>query len=72
MPLRYVSYSDIVFSNHVLQKLDEAAGDICVVVDRDFQAMNAGRTGHPISELELLTLYDRGWGRGTVSKIGKR
>ena len=68
----YVSYSDIVFSEHVLGKLKEAEGDICIIADRDFQAMNAGRTGHPFGELELLTLVERGWGKGTVNRIGKR
>ena len=68
----YVSYSDIVFSEHVLGKLKEAEGDICIIADRDFQAMNAGRTGHPFGELELMTLVERGWGKGTVNRIGKR
>ena len=66
----YVSYSDIVFSGHVLETEGDAY--ICIIADRDIQAMNDGRTGNTFEELELLTLVERGWGKGTVNRIGKR
>lgn len=67
----YVAYSDIVFADSVMQDLREAEGDICIVIDRDFRKIYNGRRGHPYEQCEAVTLYERGWAKGTVDQLGK-
>ena len=67
----YVAYSDIVFADSVMHDLRQAEGDICIVVDRDFRKVYNGRRGHDFSQCEAVTLYDRGWAKGTVDQLGK-
>jgi len=67
----YVAYSDIVFADSVMHDLREAKGDICIVIDRDFRKVYNGRTGHPFEQCEAVTLYERGWAKGTIDQIGK-
>ena len=64
----YFSYADIVFAPEVMAALAAASGDICLVVDRAFRDIYAGRSEHPLEEAEVTSL-DRD---GFVAKIGKR
>lgn len=50
----YMTYSDIVFSESVARKLQQAEGDICVVVDRDFGRNGGSRIDHPFSQVETV------------------
>jgi len=62
------TYADIVFAPHVVTRLMQAAGDICLVVDRRFADVYVGRTEHPLSEAEVCSVGDDGF----VAKVGKR
>jgi len=55
-----VSYSDIVYSAEMVERLQEADGDIVVVVDTDWRERYKGRTDHPTDEAELVVLNERG------------
>jgi choline kinase len=61
-----MTYSDIVFTDSVAQKLEQAEGDICVVVDRDFRRGGGARPNHPFEQVEAVGVED-----GVVSRIGK-
>ena len=55
-----VSYCDIVYPAEIVEKLQEADGDIVLVVDVDWRERYEGRTEHPTDEAELVLLNERG------------
>jgi len=63
-----LTYSDIVFTPPVVQALQAATGDICLVVDRDFADIYVGRTEHPLDEAEVCDLD----AAGRIARVGKR
>jgi len=63
----YFSYSDIIFGQDVMDKLTDAEGDICLIIDKQYSKVYEGRTDHPLEQAELCTL-DKD---GLVSKVGK-
>jgi choline kinase len=62
------TYADIVFTDDVVARLMAAEGDVCLVVDRRFADVYAGRTEHPLAEAEVLAIGSDGF----VSQVGKR
>lgn len=64
----FVTYSDIIFTPEVVQKLTASDGDIALVIDRDFADVYQGRTDHPLQEAEVSDLD----ARGMVRRVGKR
>jgi len=64
----FVTYSDIIFTREVVEKLVATGGDIALVIDRDFADVYRGRTDHPLEEAEVSDLDDR----GLVRRVGKR
>lgn len=63
-----VSYSDIIFTPEVVGALMDTAGDICLVIDREFARIYEGRTEHPLEEAEVADLD----AAGRVARVGKR
>ncbi len=63
-----ISYSDIIFTKAVAQKISLAPGDITLTVDTDFRKAYIGRTEHPLSEAEVA-IVDTG---GLVTTVGKK
>ena len=47
-----ISYSDILFEDHVVHRLLESEHDISIVVDIDWKGTYIGRKQHPIDEAE--------------------
>ncbi len=64
----YITYSDIVFTESVARTLHDAAGEICLIIDRDFGDIYEGRTEHPLHEAEVADLDEK----GHVHRVGKR
>ena len=62
-----ISYSDIWVEPEIYQTLLAASGDIVLAVDRDWKVYYQGRTDHPLSEAENVTLDSQ----GRVLKFGK-
>jgi len=60
------SYSDIVYSKEIVQKLVQDKDDISLIVDVDWRQHYEGRHQHPISEAELVKVEN-----DRVVKIGK-
>jgi choline kinase len=60
------SYSDILYSKSVVEKLVYSQGDISLVVDVNWKQHYKGRDLHPISEAELVKVE-----KGKVTRIGK-
>jgi choline kinase len=67
----YAAYSDIVFADSVMQDMEAAEGDVCVAVDVDFRKVYNGRHNHPFAQCEAVSLYKRGWAKGTIKEVGK-
>jgi len=63
----YVSYSDIIFTQGVCDKLAYAEGDICLIVDTQYSKIYEGRTLHPLEQAELCELDQEGF----VIRVGK-
>ncbi len=61
------SYSDIVYTPAVVEKLMKTEGDICLVVDRDWASAYVGREDHPVEQAELAEVVD-----GKIVKVGKQ
>jgi|GEM_PF-36996 methylphosphonate synthase len=61
-----VSYSDILFEQSVVESLIATDGDICAVVDRDWQASYVGRQDHPLDEAEKVSAE-----AGCITQMGK-
>lgn len=61
------SYSDIIYHHSVVKKLLASRSDISIVVDTDWRRGYKGRTKHPISEAELVSVNRY----NNVVKIGK-
>ena len=51
-----VSYSDILFESHIVERLLQSEADISIVVDIDWQGYYVDRKGHPIEEAENVIL----------------
>lgn len=62
------TYADIVFGREVVTQLLDAAGDICLIIDRDFAKVYEGRTEHPLAEGEVSAVD----AAGLVTHVGKR
>lgn len=60
------SYSDIVYTPAVVNKLLKSKADIALIVDRDWRKSYQGRTLHPESQAEKVRVID-----GKVCSIGK-
>lgn len=60
------SYSDILYSKSVVEKLVRSQGDIALIVDVNWRQHYVGRDLHPISEAELVKVE-----KGKVLRIGK-
>jgi len=60
------SYSDIIYSKEVLEKLLADKSDIGIVMDTNWRVRYKGRKEHPITEAELVKVKD-----GKVLNIGK-
>lgn len=54
-----VSYSDIIYTAEIVEQLQEAEGDIVLVVDVDWTKRYEGRTEHPTDEAELIILNEK-------------
>ena len=63
-----VTYSDILFTPAVAQAAAASPADIALVIDREFRAIYAGRTEHPLEEGEVADLMPD----GTVARVGKK
>jgi choline kinase len=62
------TYADIVFAKDVVTRLMAAEGDVCLVVDRRFRDVYAGRSDHPLEEAEVCSVGADGF----VDRVGKR
>ena len=62
-----ISYSDILFEGHVVNRLLQSEHDISIVVDIDWQEYYVGRKDHPIEEAENV-IFDA---NSNVVQIGK-
>ena len=60
------SYSDILYTKDVIEKLLQSKGDINSVIDIGWAKHYIGRTNHPVAEAELVQVKD-----ARVIKIGK-
>jgi L-glutamine-phosphate cytidylyltransferase len=60
------SYSDILYSKSVVEKLIRSQGDVALIVDVNWRQHYQGRDLHPISEAELVKVE-----KGRVTRIGK-
>ena len=60
------SYSDILYSQEIVEKLVRSDADIALVADVNWTQHYEGRDQHPISEAELVKVEN-----GRVVKIGK-
>lgn len=60
------SYSDIIYSREIVEKLVRSDADIALIVDVSWAQLYKGRDQHPISEAELVKVEN-----GRVTKIGK-
>lgn len=60
------SYSDILYSKEIVEKLVHSQADIALIVDVSWAQHYEGRDQHPISEAELVKVED-----DRVVKIGK-
>jgi choline kinase len=63
-----LTYSDIVFTPEVAARMMATEGDLCLVIDRQFERIYEGRTEHPLDEAEVADLD----GSGKVRRVGKR
>jgi L-glutamine-phosphate cytidylyltransferase len=63
-----LTYSDIIFTPSVVERLVAATGDISLIIDRAFRDVYQGRTDHPLPEAEVADLDDG----GRVRRVGKR
>ena len=62
------TYSDIIYTPDVAQKVVAGKGPIALVVDRDFRSIYDGRTEHPLEEAEVSDLMPD----GSIARVGKR
>jgi len=62
-----ISYSDIYYEKHVVERLLQSTEDISIVVDIDWKGYYEGRTEHPIEEAENVIFN----AQNKVLEIGK-
>ena len=62
-----ISYSDIYYEKHVVERLLQSKEDISIVVDIDWKGYYEGRTEHPIEQAENV-IFDA---NNKVVEIGK-
>ena len=60
------SYSDILYSREIVEKLVNSPHDISLVVDTDWENRYAGRTDHPTDEAEVVCAVD-----GKITRLSK-
>ncbi|MFC1942662.1 NTP transferase domain-containing protein [Chloroflexota bacterium] len=60
------SYSDIIYSKEIVQKLITSRADVGLITDVNWVQRYQGRDQHPISEAELVKVAN-----GRIVKIGK-
>jgi phosphoenolpyruvate phosphomutase len=60
------SYSDILYSKAIVEKLINSEGDIALIVDVNWLQRYRGRDLHPVSEAELVKVE-----KNRVTRIGK-
>ncbi|MBM4320328.1 MAG: phosphocholine cytidylyltransferase family protein, partial [Deltaproteobacteria bacterium] len=61
------TYADILFDRSVVRAVLDGPGDICLVVDRQWDQAYDGRTDHPVAEAELTEVD----AEGRVLRVGK-
>ena len=62
-----ISYSDIIYSAEIVQRLLSSSSDIALAVDTDWLKLYEGRSEHPVSEAEKV-VFDTAH---RISKLGK-
>lgn len=62
-----ISYSDIIYSNKIVEQLISEREDICIAVDSDWRKQYKGRTEHPATEAEKVHFTDSQY----AVKLGK-
>ena len=62
-----ISYSDILFESHIVERLLQSEADISIVVDVDWRGYYINRKDHPIEEAENVILD----ANNNVVEIGK-
>lgn len=63
-----ISYSDIIYSSDILQKLVDCQAEIAITVDRDWRKLWELRMDNPLSDAESLILDEN----ENVIEIGKK
>ncbi len=61
------TYSDIVYTPSVVEKLMKTEGDICLVIDREWASAYVGREDHPVEQAELAEVTNN-----IITKVGKQ
>jgi choline kinase len=63
-----ISYSDIIYSQNVLQKLMDSSADISVVIDKNWRELWSLRMEDPLQDAESLILDQD----GNILELGKK
>lgn len=63
-----ISYSDIIYDEEVIKRLYESAGDICVVVDKNWKSLWYHRMEDPLKDAETM-IFDN---EGFIKELGKK
>ncbi len=63
-----ISYSDIIYSQQVLENLIDSSHDFAVVVDQSWRALWEKRMANPLEDAETLKLS----AEGTICELGKK
>jgi len=61
-----ISYSDIIYTVHAVNKLLHTPGDVVLMIDTDWRTKYIGRMRHPESEAEKVSIVN-----GRISNAGK-
>lgn len=62
-----ISYSDIIYSKEILQKLINSDSDFSVVVDKDWEQLWSLRMENPLDDAESMIIED-----GKIVELGKK
>ncbi|MDB4232509.1 phosphocholine cytidylyltransferase family protein [Candidatus Pelagibacter sp.] len=62
-----ISYSDIVFKRNIVERLINSKDDIAILTDINWKKIYNGRTMHPFSEAEKVSINKNGY----LKNIGK-
>jgi len=63
-----ISYSDIIYSKEILEKLIDSTSDLSVIIDRDWQKLWELRFENPLDDAESLKLDSE----NNIVEIGKK